>query len=283
MKVLVTGAAGKLGAATCRVLIDAGIEVVATDRRADASLPFHIRVADLLNREICYELADGVDAVVQLGNHPHQHAGDAQRVFGENCAMNMNVFEAAYDRGVRKIVFASSIQAMTGERPFRDGEFAPSSLPYLPLDGDVPANPGNHYAASKAAAEMLLQYFARYRQISAVAIRFPMLWKSETFSTYRHPMEIARNSGNLDEAFSLLSLTDAGRLVLAILNATLPGYRVYLPAARLPWIKAPFAEIIERFYEGVTLRKEKAEIDSLIDISQITRDTGWVPRDTQVD
>ncbi len=214
MKVLVTGAAGKLGSATCQVLIENGIEVVATDRRADTSLPFHIRVADLVDREICYELVDGVDAVVHLGNHPTQYAGDAQRVFGENCTMNINVFQAAFERGVRKIVFASSIQAITGERPWRDGEFAPSSLPYLPLDGDVPANPGNHYAASKAAAETLLKYFSTYRQISAVAIRFPMLWRTETFSTYRHPIELARNSGNLDEVFSILSLADAGRLIL---------------------------------------------------------------------
>jgi hypothetical protein len=81
----------------------------------------------------------------------------------------------------------------------------------------------------------------------------------------------------------VLSFSDAGRLILAILNAPLTGFRIYLPAAKLPWIKAPIAEIIDRFYAGVKLRTEKSQIDSLVDISRITQETGWVPRDLQDD
>src|SRR5438034_1203665 len=135
-------------------------------RRGNRDLSYNIEVADIRIREPCYPLVDGVNAVVHLANYPNASAGVAQDVFNENCAMNMNIFQAAVEAGVKKIIFASSIQAITGVRPSRDaGAQKPSDLPYLPLDGDVPPNPGNPYAASKVAGEMLLKYFGKFHGI----------------------------------------------------------------------------------------------------------------------
>src|SRR5690242_14768107 len=118
MKVLVTGAAGRLGRAVCPLLQSAGMDVRATDRRADSSLFYQIDVATLLDRERCYQLVDGVEAIVHLGNWASAGSADAQTVFNENTSMNMNVFQAAMERGVRRIVFASTIQVILGQRPF---------------------------------------------------------------------------------------------------------------------------------------------------------------------
>src|SRR4051812_6943064 len=155
MKVLVTGAVGRLGRACCPILQSAGMEVRATDRRSDPTLSYHVEVASLLDRERCYQLVDGVDAVVHLGNWASAGMADAQTVFNENCAMNMNVFQAAMERGVRRIVFASTIQVILGQRPFGglSAPVQPSDYPYLPLDGNTPPNICNPYAASKAASE----------------------------------------------------------------------------------------------------------------------------------
>ena len=80
------------------------------------------------------------------------------------------------EAGVKKIIFASSIQAITGYRKYtEERQQKPSELPYLPLDGNVALNPGNPYAASKVAGEMLLRYFSKFHGISAFALRFPML------------------------------------------------------------------------------------------------------------
>src|SRR5207244_3344538 len=97
MKVLLTGAAGRMGSETCRHFKSEGIDFRATDRRTDPGLPCEITVADARNREACYSLVEGCDAVVHLANYPNANAGDAQTVYNENCAMNMNVFQAAFE------------------------------------------------------------------------------------------------------------------------------------------------------------------------------------------
>ena len=74
----------------------------------------------------------------------------------------MNVFQAAAESGVRKIVYASSIQAMAGSR-WGQNDTQPG-VPYLPLDGETPQHPGNHYALSKCTGEMQLGYLPSRRR-----------------------------------------------------------------------------------------------------------------------
>ncbi len=130
MRITLTGAAGKLGSHVCRQLVDAGHTVRATDRFYRRDLPVRLEMADLLRPEDAYELLEGVEALVHLANHPHFHGNDSQLVFNENVTMNMNIFQAARDVGVQKIVFSSSVQVMSGQRP-----------PYLPFDSSTPAHP----------------------------------------------------------------------------------------------------------------------------------------------
>jgi nucleoside-diphosphate-sugar epimerase len=281
MNVLVTGAAGHLGSHTCQALQAAGIKFRATDACTSRSLPFKVVVANLLDRENCYSLIEGCDVVVHLGNHPNEQAADAQRIFSENCAMNVNIFQASMELGVRKIVFASSIQAMA-QRRYGECETVASRLPYLPADGDIPGRPGNHYSVSKIAAEQFLRYMVDYQHLtSAVAIRFPGMLQSDWYVHVRQhtdPTRIWKNA-NVDEAFTWLSFPDAGRLLAAVLKAELPGYRCYLPAHPSPLIDMLPQAIIARFFKGVPLKKPLDQIASLVDISRITADTGWVPQD----
>jgi nucleoside-diphosphate-sugar epimerase len=281
MKVLVTGAAGRLGRATCPILQSAGMEVRATDRRTDPTVPYQIEVATLLDRERCYALVEGVDAIVHLGNWASAGSADAQTVFNENCSMNMNVFQAAMERGVRRIIFASTIQVILGQRPFGgiDAPVPQSDYPYLPLDGNTPANICNPYAASKSASEQLLHYFSRWHGTNAVAIRFPMLLTPSHYAHIAKTLDQVWQGYNLDEAFTYLTFEDAAGLMLASLRADLAGYRVYQPAARSPWVMLSAAEIVTRFFDGVRLHRPLHEIESIVDLSKIEAETGWCPQD----
>jgi nucleoside-diphosphate-sugar epimerase len=281
MKVLITGAAGRLGSEVTRHIQSAGIDFRATDRRGGRDLLFDVEVADIRVREACYPLVEGCDAVVHLANHPNAIVADAQTVFNENCAMNMNVFQAAMEAGAKRIIFASSIQAISGARKFDDSvdEQEPSSLPYLPLDGNAPANPGNPYAASKVGGEMLLQYFRKFHGLCGVAVRFPMLVPRDSISIRLRSLDQLGRGANLDEAFTFLSFADAARLIVALLRTPIDGYHAYFPAAREPWLQMPIPQIVSRFYPNVPLRRPIDELNSLIDLSQIERDTGWLPED----
>jgi nucleoside-diphosphate-sugar epimerase len=270
MTVIVTGAAGKLGIHVCRALVEAGYSVRATDKAGRRRMK--LEVADLLDRDACRRVVTGADAVVHLANYPDMVISDVQKLFNENVVMNMNVFQAALGGGVSRIIFASSIQILGGHG--LAGVDMDDVVPYLPLDGDAPANPRNAYALSKQVGEILLEYVSRQSQISCVAIRYPWLIEQ---ARHAFPRKTRARTSHLEGVFSYLSYADAASLVLAILQNPLPGFRIYLPAHPKPRRTESPADLIRKYYPGVPLRRPLEEIESLVDISRIQDETGWSP------
>lgn len=281
MRIFLTGAAGRLSSAVCRHLAAEGHEVVATDQVYRGDLPVKLRVADLLDRHAVYGLLDGCEAVVHLANHAHMgRVSPPQRLYAENVTMNVNVFHAAVEAGIKRLVFASSIQAIAGDRQGLPDDAAaarPSCLPYLPLDEHVPACPGNLYALSKAAGEQMLALYARLDpSLSCTAIRFPSLWRTEWLEHYRRYWH--GSPLNLDEAFCYLEMRDAVTLVARVLATGRPGYIHFVPAARNNSLGWPPAEVIARFYQGVPLRRPADQMTALVDLEALERYYGWTPR-----
>lgn len=271
MKVTITGAAGKLGAIVTRALVEADFVVRATDKNRPGDFPVRVEIADLLDRKACCRLVEGADAVVHLGNHSSMiHDIGPQELFCENAAMNMNVFQAARDAGVKKIVFSSSVQAFSGKDG--DNELSSCIPPYLPLDGGAPPNPGNPYALSKQVAEVMLAYFARHGQMDCVALRLPLMPNP-------HWLEHVKGGiNNPETGFAFLHIVDATELIVACLNASLPGFRIYFPASTGNALGKPAMEVIREHYPNVPLRRPIEQIESLVDISRIQAETGWSPK-----
>jgi nucleoside-diphosphate-sugar epimerase len=279
MKILVTGAAGKLGSVTVRVLVDAGHDVRPTDRKFVAGSP-RVEPSDLLDEHAVYRLLDGVDAVVHLGNHPNRFAGPSpQRILAENVAMNANVFSAALDVGVRRIVFSSSIQVMLKTDGIRTDR---SSIPYLPLDGEAPANPGlNPYALSKQFAEEHLRTAAReIPELSVTVLRFPMLvaeWWSRRIEV--NAGRLRQDELHLNEATAHLTFPDAGRVIAAAIARQAPGYHCYFPAQTLDITNRTPAEIARAFFPGVRTTVPDSELTDLVNRASLEHDLGYRPED----
>lgn len=280
MKILVTGAAGFLGSSVCQNLHSAGHDVLATDLRHPGKVPYSFRVKNLLDREASYDLFEaGPEVIAHLGNHPNNGRADAQRVYSENVAMNMNLFQAAREIGTPKVIFASSIQAVCGGEHAKHGDL----IPYLPADAGWPHNPGNNYALSKCATEAMLDYFVGAGMPSAVAIRFPLLLglkqldqvKNKLASQRREPFQ--KPWGKPSELFSYLVIEDAAALVRAVAEADLPGYRAYFPAASDNLLQRSPQDLRKEYYKSVPWRKDAPRGSGLVDVSQITSETGWKP------
>jgi len=273
MKIIVTGATGNLGTLIADHLALSEHEVIGIDRVYRQGRPYPIRIVDLLNRDTAYEILPGVDAIVHLANHAAVNRRDEQTLLNENIAMNTNLFQAAVELGIPKILFASSIQVMTGDRLLKDRAESPSQLSYLPLDADCPAIPGSAYGLSKYLSEEMLRYHARSSNLQAVTIRLPfVLTERHVLRWFSKPHDHYR----LDEAFCFLAGQDIGPMVEAVLKADLPGYRAYFPTNRENLLNRPPAELIKEYFPEVPLKVPLDQLTCLADNSSLERETGWI-------
>jgi nucleoside-diphosphate-sugar epimerase len=277
--VLVTGATGKLGAKTCEALLAHGFDVRATDQKMPPDFEFDTELGDLRDEFFVHRLMRGVRAVVHLGNHPNAFAGPSpQRILAENTQMNANVFHAAVQHGIERIVFASSVQAFL----YTDFERRPTTyrLPYLPLDGRAPCAPGpNTYGQSKEVAERMLQHLAAaHPKLSASALRFPMLVNDLLIGRFESLRSLGQNWFNFPECVSHLTFEDGADLIARLIERDAPGYHQYFPALAMQFKGRSNADLIRQFYPDTPLNQPAVDMPELIDISDITRETGWRPK-----
>lgn len=159
-RIAITGAAGRIGSQLRNHLGGAlGYELVLIDRESGGDA--EIFPADLAQYTPEWsELFSGVDSVLHL-------AGDARprapwsSVADNNVEATFNVFRAAAEQGVRRVIYASTLMSMEGYR-FGRGPIAFDALP----------RPVSFYAASKLMGEAIARQFAQERGISVICLRF---------------------------------------------------------------------------------------------------------------
>jgi nucleoside-diphosphate-sugar epimerase len=83
------------------------------------------------------------------------------------------VFQAAVEAGIRRVVCASSINALG----YNFGvEFPEGQLRYFPIDEDHPLHTTDPYSFSKQMIEEIGSYFWRREGVSSVFLRFPAVY-----------------------------------------------------------------------------------------------------------
>lgn len=162
-RVLVTGAAGRIGRHVVRALAGAGHAVTGLDRTdapADVDGVAHVtrRLEELTADNTAF---DDVDAVIHLGAFMSWADTDAPAMFDSNVAGTFRLLEAVARRGLRRFVFAST------------GEVYPENAPvYLPIDEHHPCLPTTHYGMTKQLGEDLVRFYGRKHQLPYVMLRF---------------------------------------------------------------------------------------------------------------
>jgi uronate dehydrogenase len=267
-RVLVTGAAGRLGRTVASLFYREGFDLLASDLVDADEVPYRFVRADLLDHVRALELLEDIDVVLHLGNHPGIGNTPPQVVFNDNVTMNENMFQGAAERGVGKIVFASTLQLIGSHIDRRTVVTEPSN-PGYPLNESTAPDPSNVYALSKTVSEVMLRYYAERCGIDCIALRFPLLHFCEDRVRVSSGEE---RPNDLLEGFTGLSYEDAARLFLAVVRTDLPGYRVYMPGTAHRHRDLTPAELIRVHYPDVPPATQ-----DLIDVSTITAQTGWRP------
>jgi len=158
-KILLTGAAGHIGT-TYRKHAGERYDFRLVDiKPVDEPGSHEHRILDLEDPEAALHACEGMDTVIHLAADPRTTAEFYQDLLGPNFKATYNMYRAAKDAGCKRLIFASSVNAVGGYPQVRQVRAA-----------DAPC-PGNVYGASKAFGESLGAYFGSVERLSNISIR----------------------------------------------------------------------------------------------------------------
>jgi nucleoside-diphosphate-sugar epimerase len=187
MRILVTGGIGHVGRPAVARLLAHGHEVRILDRVVESEIALDAEVLGAEYRQV--DITDyatlrphfeDVKAVVHLAAIPDPIPGKDAEIFHINCAGSFNVYQAAAETGIKRVVSASSINALGNGYGIREIE-----IHYFPIDEEHPGWTSDVYSFSKQILEETAAYFWRREGVSSACLRFPWVYSHTWFETER--------------------------------------------------------------------------------------------------
>lgn len=270
MQIAVTGAAGRVGEYVVADLIAHGHAVVAVDVADPPPSDAAFRRANIEDTDSLVEALAGCEAVVHLAAIAEEGILSADATFRLNAQGTVNCLEAAERAAVSRFVLASS-EAVLGFA-YRTREMKPD---YFPIDEDHPLRPQDSYGLSKVAAEEACRAWTRRGALSTVCIRPCYCWGiglgDEALMSLQDPAAHYRS------LWVYIHLRDIARAYrLACETKDLDHETFYVVASDIR-SGVPTAELVERFYPAVPLKRPMGPSDALIANDRAREVLGFEP------
>ena len=256
MRIVVTGAGGRIGRHVVAELLAHDHEVHALDRKAAASDGPEVAGAsweqlDVRDLDALARLLDRVraEALIHLASIPSPRLGTPLEVFATNTQATFAALEAAGMAGVSRVVIASST-SVTG-LPFAS---PPASPRYVPVDEDHPNVGNDPYALSKEADEATARTMHRRHGYQVAALRISNT--ATMAEQVAKAAEVARDpSGLACELWAYLDVRDGASAFRLAVEREIPGCHVINVMAPDTYSPEPTAELLARYHPTAEIRR----------------------------
>jgi nucleoside-diphosphate-sugar epimerase len=242
--VLVTGASGHIGCEVCRLLKEAGWQILAADLNQDRAQ--NVRACDLRLKSQISLLFQyrPIRAVIHLaGILPSAFQADPLTGAEVNLGGSLELMRQSVAAGVKRFIFASSMSVY-------------GSLPTLrPVTEDDAVAPDEVYGASKRAIELIGETLSRKQTFEFVALRIARVvgpgikktsspWRSQIFEG---PPQLAKTCipFSPNTMLSLVHVQDVARMLFILAKATRVNNLIYNTPAEI-WEAKQLKELVEK-------------------------------------
>lgn len=285
-RVVVTGAAGKLGRAVVAELVASGWDVLAVDRVRGSDVAggggsgggsVSWVVTDLTDYGQVVSVIGGTvdergpraEAVVHLAAVPAPGLVPNSAVFANNAVATWNVFEAARVCGVQRVVWASS-ETVLG-LPF---DVPP---PYVPVDEEYWPRPESTYSLTKVLEEEMARQLCRWDpERTMVGLRFSNVMDVEDYAVF--PAFDADPLARKWNLWGYIDARDGAQAVRRGLEWAGRGCEVFVIANADTVMTRSSASLMAEGFPGVEVRRELGEHETLLGIDKARRVLGYEPQ-----
>nr|CAA9233352.1 hypothetical protein AVDCRST_MAG63-1072 [uncultured Armatimonadetes bacterium] len=276
MRVLVTGASGRVGSVTAREFLEHGYQVRVLDK---APPPEDLRgrvetvYADLTDRLALMRAAEGCDCIAHLAAIPNPGRGSDDIITETNVVGTQFLLAAAEAHGIRRVALAST--CCTFGIFFAKHPFDPE---YLPMDEDHPTKVQDLYALSKLANEETAAMYTRRTGMVTVCLRLTTVMDFGGEQTNWHKRSLQRgNDWRAGDMWTYIEVRDAARAFRLAVENPAEGSHVVIIAARDSFTGQDIRDLVRKHYPGLASFTDRiGPRDSLYVTTRAERVMGFV-------
>jgi UDP-glucose 4-epimerase len=276
VRILVTGARGKVGAATLQRLVEAGHSVTAVDRLPpvyERARDAHYMRADLTDAGHAAAVVPGHDAVIHAAGLASPKYDPPHVIFHTNLQATYNTLEAAERSGVARFVHVSSetVPGFSYPRRYFHAD-------YVPIDEDHRIRPQDAYGLSKYFGELLMDAAVSRSDIACVSVRPTWVQWEGNIERNVGPIVRAQGSDKSASFWSYVDVYDLAELLVLAATADVAGHHVLYAAAADNAAGLDLHAMVRRhFGDEVELRPVARPDASGISCARAHALLGWQP------
>lgn len=242
MRIVVTGGAGLAGRHIVEDLLKHDFEVMVLDIVQATRTDVDWRMVDLADYPLVEDAMSGADAIIHMGAIPRPGSVTSSQLFEINTVGTFNVFEAAANLGIDRVIQGSSMSVLG--YPFFYHRFAPESIP---VDETHPTQPQDPYALSKLVGEEIAKAFVRRTKMVAISLRMAWIHTPESFADQVAPLQDDPAAG-ASHLWGYVDGRDIAQACRLAITAPVSGHLACFISAADSFMKLNTAELMAEYY-----------------------------------